>query len=374
MKKPNKRSQRKTNTSRILFFFLLVILFVVTVIVLPTTQTKKLSYGASSTPVPARPNLQLVLYNPSLTPTAPPQQQPGNSVQQTPTKPIQQTQPKPTQPGGFFLPITKTTPDFAALRATPIPGVGPTAPKSNGQLCSGTDNSGKTVSGSCYCPALTVTCKNGVGYGANGGLYPGPNPCGSSAAPGSGRYCVEKPVIYLYPTVPTLVDVQVITSGSVVVSDPAYPIGGWKNVLAYPDGTLSYNGKDYSELFYESSVNNFTQPRQGVTIPANQLSETLGKLLDKLGLVGNEKQEFLSFWLPKLQALHSPYVFFSVLTPTAKASIDAVNITPKPDTQIAFIAYFKPLLQTQKDTLNLPQAQKRQGFVSVEWGGVIDTH
>src|SRR5579863_8271550 len=108
-----------------------------------------------------------------------------------------------------------------------------------------------------------------------------------------------------------------------------------------------------------------------MTIPKNELANQLNTALDELGLVDHEKQEFLSFWLPQLETMPSPYVFFSILSPYAKASIDTVDITPQPDTQIAFIAYFKEASTPEKDTLQLPPAPKRQGFVSVEWGGVI---
>ncbi|HVA96492.1 MAG TPA: hypothetical protein VND99_02465 [Candidatus Acidoferrales bacterium] len=373
MKKQVKK-QKKRNLSQISLFLILFLLFCVTIVVLPSVETKKFSYGATNTaaipftPAPAQSNLQMDWFlvptgtSPSTAPskaqTQPANPNPAKPNKQTQTKnPLQPVNSAPQSPIGHFQP------------AAP----GPKAPVSNGQPCPGGFDSGKPVTGSCYCTALTVTCKNGIGYGANGALYPGPNPCGTKIAPGSGRYCVEKPVIYLYPTVPTLVDVQVITNGSVVVSDPTYPQGGWKDVLANPNGTLSYNGKKYSELFYESSVTDFQQPHLGVTIPKSQLTEKLGSLLDELGLVGPEKQEFLSFWLPQLKAMPTPYIFFSVLTPSAKAAIDTVAISPKPDTQIAFIAYFKAALTPAKDTLQLPATPKRQGFVSVEWGGVIDT-
>ena len=68
---------------------------------------------------------------------------------------------------------------------------------------------------------------------------------------GTFSICGEKPVIYLYPETKTLVDVSVTTAGEIVVSDPLYPSGGWKNVEAYPDGTLYYQGGKYRELFYE---------------------------------------------------------------------------------------------------------------------------
>src|SRR5579872_2438917 len=178
MKKTSKYKKKKSSKRQIVFFFLLFFLFGFVAIILPTIRTDKFSYGAAIPPsVPARPNLQLVLYNPSLTPTLTPT--PQQQQQQPPGQP---NQPVKTNPPG--IPITQTTPDFTALRTTPRP-VGPTAPKSNGQPCPGGFDTGKPVTGSCYCTALTVTCKNGVGYGANGALYPGKNPCGSSSAPGN---------------------------------------------------------------------------------------------------------------------------------------------------------------------------------------------
>lgn len=361
MKKATRNIKKKQNTLRIASLLVLFILFSIVVIVVPSVQTKNFSYGASSgtipfTPVPAKSNLQLETFT-----------LPSSS----PVPSIQQTQPvKSVRPSGSSQPIDIPVAQQPHPLATIHPLISPV--KSNGQLCSVADDSGSTVSGSCHCPDLTVTCKNGVGYGANGGLYPGVNPCGSSTAPGSGRYCVEKPVIYLYPQSPTFVNVEVITDGSVVVSNPTYPAGGWKNVLANPNGSLQYNGQNYSELFYESSVTDFPKPVQGITIPTSQLSGELNGIVGRLGLIGNEKQEFLSFWLPQLYALHSPYIFFSTLDTSTKDALDKVNISPKPDTQIEFIAYFKPKDQPANTTLQLPPEPERHGFVSVEWGGVLD--
>jgi hypothetical protein len=85
---------------------------------------------------------------------------------------------------------------------------------------------------------------------------PKPNP--------DGVYCVAKPVIYLYPEKETLVDVSVKTEGKIVVSDPLYPPGGWKNVLAFPSGKLIYQGREYRELFYESEAEDIKAPQSGL--------------------------------------------------------------------------------------------------------------
>lgn len=257
-------------------------------------------------------------------------------------------------------------------------------PASNKPICQD-DDDGVLVPSTCQCPDDTLECISTTQYeifGPDGTLLSkcngsvstcGAQVCGVAPFTSMGRYCVAKPIIYLYPTAPTYVAVQVKTKGKVVVSNPTYPQGGWKNILAFPDGNLQYHKQPYSELFYESSISTFEKPTQGIVIPTAHLTENLNEILGQLGLVGSEKQEFLSFWVPKLQALNSSYIFFSVLSPTAKKAIDNVIITPKPETQIAFIAYFKPINSPNYgSTLQLPPTPQRIGFTSVEWGGIID--
>ena len=89
----------------------------------------------------------------------------------------------------------------------------------------------------------------------------------------------------------------------------------------------------------------------------------------------HEQQEFLDYWMPKLTELHTPYVLVSVLDKTEKDRIDHVDISPKPDTKIEFLVYYKGLQipYAQVTPLVLPQQPPaRNGFTSVEWGGVIE--
>ena len=267
---------------------------------------------------------------------------------------------------------------FGYSTITPKPKISP----GNQATCAGAEDKGIAVTG-CTCLGPAVVCKNGKAYNINGAPFDfgyknsinlSPDfPCGTVLAPGNGTYCIGKPVIYLYPTKQTVVSVAVKTPGRIVISNPTYPTGSWQNILAEPDGTFTYNGHQYSELFYESLIHTFQKPAQGIIIPTSKLSIRLAAILDRLGLIAHEKQEFLGFWLPKLQQLHAPYIQFSILTANAKNQIDAVTITPKPDTQIAFIAYFKPVFTRYNlPELQLPPKPHRKGFVSVEWGGILD--
>ncbi len=64
-----------------------------------------------------------------------------------------------------------------------------------------------------------------------------------------------KPVIYLYPTEPTKVEVQLQYQGRLTATYPAYE-DGWQ-VLVEPDGTLwnLQDGQPYSYLFWEGRSN-----------------------------------------------------------------------------------------------------------------------
>ena len=186
--------------------------------------------------------------------------------------------------------------------------------------------------------------------------------------------CVAKPIIYLYPTVATLINVKVKVPGKIIVSDPLYPVDGWKNVLAQPNGQLTYKNKAYNELFFESDVDKVNAPDNGIIISKKDLKEKLSDATNKLGLIGNEQTEFLDYWLPVLNNLNEPYILFSVIDPTEKERIDHVDIYPTPDTKIEFLAYFKPqhTSETTLKPLKLPDTPPaRLGFTSVEWGGTI---
>lgn len=210
----------------------------------------------------------------------------------------------------------------------------------------------------------------GVPQGANCSFSPDIQvPSGLSCA----IECNSKPIIYLYPQKPTHVDVSLKIPGRVTVSDPLYPLGGWKQVLAFPDGTLLYKNKIYHELYYESETIQAQYPQDGFIVKKSEIASTLMQFTASLGLVGNERKEFVEYWIPQLMKIDTPYVFISILSPKEKAKVDTVIISPEPDTRIEFLAYFKPVQHPYVVApLVFPHVPERNGFVEVEWGGTID--
>ncbi len=247
-----------------------------------------------------------------------------------------------------------------------------------------------------YCPhySIPIDCECdphlSVGLYCNGNFPPdgipvclGETPqCLSRASEDSSCnwYCMGKPVIYLYPTKPTYVDVTV--SGNIIESIPLVEKGrlhsatssqGWFGVLAMPGGILLYKNNYYRELYYESSQQELNPPNHGIFIKTENIEEELRIQTMKLGLDTMESNEFVEYWTPRLKALNKKYILFSILDKKEKERTDHVEINPKPDTFIEFIAYFKGVDEEFETKLfNPPTPPKRIGFTAVEWGGIID--
>ena len=177
-----------------------------------------------------------------------------------------------------------------------------------------------------------------------------------------------KPMIYLYPENMTDVNVLLGNEKSLTTTYPKYN-DGWK-ITAYPDGTLiDDKGRQYYGLYWEG--NNYQNQIQdtGFVIPGNDTISFLEDKLKVLGLTEKEANEFIVYWLPKLEKNKYNYIYFE--------SLDNINnymplsISPEPDSIIRILMNYKPLnkkISVNEQILNTPD---RTGFTVVEWGGSI---
>lgn len=177
-----------------------------------------------------------------------------------------------------------------------------------------------------------------------------------------------KPVIYLYPNQKTEVVVKV--GALVKISEPLYPVDGWR-VIAHSDGTLVLNDKKYSSLFWEGlGLGYYPDYREyGVAVPQKDLITTIKKQLALLGLNERESKDFLEFWSTKLPS--SPYVRLTWFGTREMNELAPLTVTPKPDTVIRVFLEFEGL---EKPKSLIPQkltSIPRRGFILVEWGGLL---
>ena len=182
-----------------------------------------------------------------------------------------------------------------------------------------------------------------------------------------GAVVAEKPVIYLYPTAETDINVRLALNGDLTVSYPAYHTDGW-TVTALPDGTLTdENGRTYDSLFWEAALDAEYDLRTGFCVRGEDTTAFLEESLSALGLTDTEANAFIVYWLPRMQ--NNAYNLISFQT-TAYTDAAVLEITPAPDTVIrVFMTWQAQDNEIEIPAQTLPEAPARKGFTVVEWGG-----
>ena len=175
----------------------------------------------------------------------------------------------------------------------------------------------------------------------------------------------EKPVLYLYPETETEVTVKLDFDGTITSVYPAYE-DGW-TVTARPDGTLTDGqGREYYCLFWEGVSRAKYDFSAGFCVPGKDTAEFLEQALTQLGLTDREADEFIIYWLPRMEG--SAYNLISFQT-DAYTDSAALTIDPEPDTLIRVFMAWKGLekpVDVPEQSLNTVE---RNGFTAIEWGG-----
>lgn len=182
-------------------------------------------------------------------------------------------------------------------------------------------------------------------------------------------YGCGKPVIYLYPENPTLVDVKV--GAKVEISEPFYPQAtGWQKVWAEPSGQLTYQGKKYDSLFWEGiGYGKYPSIQSGVVVARAEALSTMRRHLKELGLNEKESADFVEYWQNYI-----PNKAFVRLTWFNTEELDILaplKVVPKPDTVIRVFLD----MAGSDEWFDLPAQDlssiPRRGFTLVEWGGLV---
>ena len=175
----------------------------------------------------------------------------------------------------------------------------------------------------------------------------------------------EKPILYLYPEETTKVTVKLELLGELTCTYPAYN-DGW-TVTAAPDGTLiDEKGQTYNYLYWEGEGTERYDFSRGFCVAGADTAAFLEDALAQLGLTRKEANEFIVYWLPRME--QNPYNLITfqqeAYTETAK-----LTVTPTPDSILRVFMAWKPLEKpVDIPTQELPTFE-RHGFTVVEWGG-----
>ncbi len=181
-------------------------------------------------------------------------------------------------------------------------------------------------------------------------------------------HCFDSP-LYLYPTRATSVS---ISSGNAVYNTNPIDKNGHWNVTATVNGQLFSEGQIYNNIKYDYKGANLNPPKNGVVVESANLAKGLTEYAHNLKLNERETRDFVTFWQKKLKGL-GPYIQISHYPLAEAEKILNLEISPKPDTFIPIVMYFRPLMAK----INLPEPNFaeipfRNGFTALDWSGRVD--
>ncbi len=176
-----------------------------------------------------------------------------------------------------------------------------------------------------------------------------------------------KPMIYIYPKEDMDVEVTLGNSELITTSYPKYN-NSW-NVFARKDGYLEYEGRTYYGLYWEGKNHKAKVEEDGFVIKGEDTSRFLEEKLEILGLNEREINEFIVYWLPKME--HNKYNYVRFETREEIDKYMPLEISPKPDSVIRIYMNYKALdkeIEVKEQEL---EKVERKGYSVIEWGGSI---
>ena len=176
-----------------------------------------------------------------------------------------------------------------------------------------------------------------------------------------------KPMIYIYPTSDLDLKIKLVNDDKLTHTYPKYN-NDW-NVHVTKDGNIyDYKTKrNYYALYWEGIDNTSINMNEGFVVKGEQTVTFLENKLSYLGLNDKEINEFIVYWLNKME--DNNYNFIRFRTMEEINEYMPLEFSQKPDTLIRVIMDFKPLNEKIDVKEQKLEKVERKGFTIVEWGG-----
>ncbi|MCI6265692.1 MAG: hypothetical protein MR598_02460 [Erysipelotrichaceae bacterium] len=180
-----------------------------------------------------------------------------------------------------------------------------------------------------------------------------------------------KPILYLYPKTNMSINIKLEKSDKIITSYPKYQ-DGW-NVLAHSNGDLyDQNGKYYYALYWDEYNPNSVDFKTGFYVTKEEAIPFLEEKLSIIGLNDKEKNEFIMYWLPKLEENKQSLVYFELTEEREKNNKLIIN--PTPDSILRVNMHIKKVDSKVNIKEQVLTKFQRIGFTAVEWGGTIHSN
>lgn len=180
---------------------------------------------------------------------------------------------------------------------------------------------------------------------------------------------VDKPIIYLYPTQETKINVRLWNADNLSHTYPKYNREKWWDVVAQPNWDLEDidTWRKLYALYREWVNDNVSTFNEWFVVKWKDTIPFLEEKLPILWLNEREAEEFIVYWLPQMENNERNLIRFQTITEQDKNM--PLNITPTPDTVIRVMMDRKSI----DELINIPEQQlttpERKWFTVVEWWG-----
>ena len=178
---------------------------------------------------------------------------------------------------------------------------------------------------------------------------------------------VYKPIIYIYPKEDMDLNIKLLNNDLLTHTYPKYT-NEW-NVKVSKNGNIyDYKTKrNYYALYWEGIDNTPSNMNEGFVVEGKDTIKFLEEKLEYLGLNEREINEFIIYWIDKLE--NNKYNFIRFRTTEEVNEYMPLKINVKPDTLIRIIMNFKPLENKIEVIEQHLSKVTREGYTIVEWGG-----
>ena len=175
-------------------------------------------------------------------------------------------------------------------------------------------------------------------------------------------------ILFLYPEEEISLVVKLCNPEKLTCTYPKYKETGW-NVTAYPDGTLVDNetGRSLYSLYWEGIDTGKTKFNDGFCVKGEDTIKFLEEKLEILGLNEREAEEFIVYWLPKIEDNKYNLIRFANMEEIEENM--PLNFSVKPDSVIRVLMEYKPVDKYVDIPEQKIETPERTGFTVVEWGG-----
>ena len=178
----------------------------------------------------------------------------------------------------------------------------------------------------------------------------------------------DKPILYLYPDKDMNVLVRLEKDNLLMTTYPKYN-NGW-DVYVLNDGSIyDEDGKYYYALYWDEENINKIDFSTGFYVEKDNAMKFLEDKLSYIGLNDRERNEFIMYWLPKLEDNGKSLVYFE-LTEERELN-NKLIINPKPDSMLRISMHIKKVNKKISIKEQKLDTFVRRGFTVVEWGGTI---